>query len=377
MKKGFTLAEVLITLGIIGVVAAMTIPTLVANYNAKAWATAAQVFESKLNDALKTMNTQSSLSGHDSTEEFVDELSKHFKTSKICKGDELLNCFSDVVWYGSGTATPEEIDMNKIKKAKHFGQKDWDTDLVGVQFANGVSALIAYNPITSSTDTETKICAQDPHSNQVAVNNCLAILYDTSGAKNPNTSGKDIRSINVSHLGSTCTIEIGDTCYTTFAFQPTPMTYEDCAGENAGTAGTATEAGSEAKKLGINYCAYANDYWAGAVKQCGGIDKMPTLEQATALAAYLYGFESASSDGTTYCPTDANGEYTYCRDAELTKSFGFTLASDTKTVHLWTNNEPNSRGKDAYYKNINARALQTYYSNTRNQAAIYAFCIGK
>lgn len=29
MKKGFTLAEVLITLGIIGVVAAMTIPTLV------------------------------------------------------------------------------------------------------------------------------------------------------------------------------------------------------------------------------------------------------------------------------------------------------------------------------------------------------------
>lgn len=32
MKKGFTLAEVLITLGIIGVVAALTIPTLVAKY---------------------------------------------------------------------------------------------------------------------------------------------------------------------------------------------------------------------------------------------------------------------------------------------------------------------------------------------------------
>lgn len=31
MKKAFTLAEVLITLGIIGVVAAMTIPTLIAN----------------------------------------------------------------------------------------------------------------------------------------------------------------------------------------------------------------------------------------------------------------------------------------------------------------------------------------------------------
>ena len=32
-KFGFTLAEVLITLGIIGVVAAMTIPTLIANTN--------------------------------------------------------------------------------------------------------------------------------------------------------------------------------------------------------------------------------------------------------------------------------------------------------------------------------------------------------
>src|SRR5574344_866092 len=31
-KKGFTLAEVLITLGIIGVVAALTIPTLIGNY---------------------------------------------------------------------------------------------------------------------------------------------------------------------------------------------------------------------------------------------------------------------------------------------------------------------------------------------------------
>lgn len=31
-KKAFTLAEVLITLGIIGIVAAMTIPALIANY---------------------------------------------------------------------------------------------------------------------------------------------------------------------------------------------------------------------------------------------------------------------------------------------------------------------------------------------------------
>ena len=39
MKKGFTLAEVLITLGIIGVVAALTIPTLISNHQKKVWVT--------------------------------------------------------------------------------------------------------------------------------------------------------------------------------------------------------------------------------------------------------------------------------------------------------------------------------------------------
>lgn len=34
-KKGFTLAETLITLGIIGVISALTIPTLVMNYQSK------------------------------------------------------------------------------------------------------------------------------------------------------------------------------------------------------------------------------------------------------------------------------------------------------------------------------------------------------
>lgn len=39
LRKGFTLAEVLITLGIIGIVAALTIPTLVSNYQKRVTAT--------------------------------------------------------------------------------------------------------------------------------------------------------------------------------------------------------------------------------------------------------------------------------------------------------------------------------------------------
>ena len=50
-RFGFTLAEVLITLGIIGVVAAMTMPSLISKYNEKAWLTAFKRSYSILNQA--------------------------------------------------------------------------------------------------------------------------------------------------------------------------------------------------------------------------------------------------------------------------------------------------------------------------------------
>ena len=52
-KRAFTLAEVLITLGIIGVVAAMTIPNLITGYQKKATVTKLQKAISTLNQAYK------------------------------------------------------------------------------------------------------------------------------------------------------------------------------------------------------------------------------------------------------------------------------------------------------------------------------------
>jgi len=50
--KGFTLSEVLITLGIIGVVASMTLPTLIAKYNKKQTAIAVKAAYSMLSQAI-------------------------------------------------------------------------------------------------------------------------------------------------------------------------------------------------------------------------------------------------------------------------------------------------------------------------------------
>lgn len=51
-KKGFTLAEVLVTLGIIGVVAAMTIPALIRSYNKQLVETRLKKFYSVFNQAI-------------------------------------------------------------------------------------------------------------------------------------------------------------------------------------------------------------------------------------------------------------------------------------------------------------------------------------
>lgn len=53
-KFGFTLAEVLITLGIIGVVAAITIPNLIANQQKKAIVSQLMEAQSILNQAVKS-----------------------------------------------------------------------------------------------------------------------------------------------------------------------------------------------------------------------------------------------------------------------------------------------------------------------------------
>ncbi len=264
----------------------MTIPTLVADYQKRTYDTAATTFERKLGEALKVMNSQQTLAGFNSTEDFVEELSKHFKISKTCSNDKLMDCFEEEVSWGSGTATPETVDMNTIKTSKNFGQKDWQqTNVVGVQFASGVTALIAYN----------KDATQDPYSNQVVSisgssngksgsvslgTNALAILYDTNGAKSPNNSGKDLRSINVAKLGAGCFAEINGVCITMAPQAPTVVKQEEC----------------EAMKstYGIQECAWASDYWAGAVKLCGGTSKMATGSDLVKIANYLYNTDSVS-----------------------------------------------------------------------------------
>ncbi len=79
---GFTLAEVLITLAIIGVVAALTIPTLVNNYQKKVWATTlAKDYSTILNSVkLYMANNDSNKINY---ENYLKDISNYLKIQSI------------------------------------------------------------------------------------------------------------------------------------------------------------------------------------------------------------------------------------------------------------------------------------------------------
>ena len=82
-KAGFTLAEVLITLGLIGVVAALTLPAIIANIQERVKTERVQNIKQKFSKATDKMLSVSSMNGYDSTATFVNELQHHLKIAKI------------------------------------------------------------------------------------------------------------------------------------------------------------------------------------------------------------------------------------------------------------------------------------------------------
>ncbi|MBR1424717.1 type II secretion system protein, partial [bacterium] len=86
-KAAFTLAEVLITLAVIGVVAAMTLPTLIAKINEKADSNQKAVIEAKLIQGLNMLDLHGGMNDtYSSTAEFVEELGKYMKITAVCDG---------------------------------------------------------------------------------------------------------------------------------------------------------------------------------------------------------------------------------------------------------------------------------------------------
>ena len=146
-KTAFTLAEVLITLGIIGVVAAMTMPVLIANHRKNVVETRLAKFYSVMNQAI----TQSELENGDKSTWTIEHgtdsdnndiadnlewynkyLAKYLNTTKIEKNQDnyVVAYFSDgsVVIIRRGGSTynffPNGKDYEKLNKDEIFNQQN-------------------------------------------------------------------------------------------------------------------------------------------------------------------------------------------------------------------------------------------------------------
>ncbi len=98
MKKAFTLAEVLVTLGIIGVVSAMTVPTLMQNYQRKSYVTQLHKFYTELSQALIQYQTDRNAiniqeAGLNSQASAYNFLKSYFKIISDCGADK-TPCFA-------------------------------------------------------------------------------------------------------------------------------------------------------------------------------------------------------------------------------------------------------------------------------------------
>ena len=275
-RFAFTLAEVLITLGIIGVVAALTVPTLMQNVTNRQFETGNKVFTNKLKESLKVMNTQQILKGYTTTEAFMDEFKKHYKIANVCV-DNPTQCFPKTV-----TWNDKEVDLSNIKDAKDMVQygpeeEDWGTKVVGVQFANGVSGLLAYNPK----------CKADPFNMQAEVLNCLAIVYDLNANATPNEYGKDLMTTgNVKNLSSTA-IDINGVKVTKI------ITSDLIAPINC----TNTSSPDYIFCPTEDPTQHETDYWAGAAKACGGREHLPSVAQLEKI------FEAYKVDSAAFVTT--------------------------------------------------------------------------
>ena len=166
MKKlGFTLAEVLITLVIIGVIAAMTVPTLMNNTNAQEFRSALKKAISGVNQALTLNYALEGLSGNDykTAKEIVENVfktrmsvidgEKSFTDTSKCAGTNGDNVFTtaDGIIFCVTNYTSEGSD-NQGTKCDSYNQTPCATNVANANLWIDVNGAKKPNKPTTSSN---------------------------------------------------------------------------------------------------------------------------------------------------------------------------------------------------------------------------------
>ncbi len=217
----FTMAEILLSLTIIGVVAAITLPSLMANINERTWNTQRKALYARMSQAIAMMPNLNGYGEYEGTntdgvvtatkdtaaEAFLTEgLSKVLKINNICDAEHLADCgvasrYTDLV--GSTKNWPKNISslnslfvisgVTESGYAYQNPQNNIDTRVAAFETQNGETISLYYNPFCTD-----KVAGNDWRYSQPGM--CANFIYDLNGSKGPNTVGKDIGFITALYV---------------------------------------------------------------------------------------------------------------------------------------------------------------------------------
>ena len=293
----FTLAEMLIALAVIGIVAALTLPTLMTTISNKIKENQMEVFERKISKGTDLLNIENGIGPYYTSStpsyEFAQALSKHLKIATICDKNNLKKCFSyDVIKQDN----IPDFKLKDLKKGKYFGlaseDKEFD-DVAGIVLGDGTPMIFSWNKNCPVSDPD-KISVE---SNSVisanSTTSCIVGIFDLNGPKGPNRFGYDVIGYNgVQGIGGFVCTDIvlrngKKVCVSNKVLVPNV----DYSGINCGTGMDSNDEKYCDGEYGLS--GYSIDYWAGANKACdlsGGL--LPDAETLSLI------FEKKSELGT-------------------------------------------------------------------------------
>ena len=213
-RIAFTMAEILLSLTIIGVVAAITLPSLTGNINERTWEAQRKAFYARMSQAMALMgningygqyvgtynNGSASVTADTAAMAFItDGLSKVLKINNICDNQHFGDCGIPDKYtkmFGSSkTNFPKKLHKFKLTLSySNNPQNNINTNAVAFETQNGESVITYYNPFCVGHNVvfpETHFASwREAHYYNPYF--CATFVFDLNGKKGPNKVGKDI-----------------------------------------------------------------------------------------------------------------------------------------------------------------------------------------
>lgn len=183
-RKAFTLAEVLVTLGIIGVVASMTLPTLIQKQNEKAMIVSLKKFYSDISQAYSlVINNEGtpdtwgmSTNAKISSKLIFEKFEPYLKKVKKCDYGQENTCFNENITY-------------KFMRGSSYSAINPFSNFQTFILADGSIAFFEY-------------INKDCKGSYGSVNDvCFSVYVDINGDKNPNRLGEDYHGFKLTSKG--------------------------------------------------------------------------------------------------------------------------------------------------------------------------------